>query len=253
MLSALDSKTQAPLMPIALACLTMTPVERLLAELDAQADQGKTAAGLAQAMGRNAATVSSWRSSPNAEIKGNNLIFACEYLGLSPAWVIKGKGPKHPLIPASETDLLPVASEDSETWTIPDYFNQAGAGGVSLIDEDMRAGSLEVSAQRLREKGLKVRDLGRLRALRVRGDSMEDYLYDGDTIVVLLRRDDGPEALMDGEKYVIRTPNDLKVKRLKSQIDGSLIVESINPRYPPETVTSPEELDIVGRVVFRQG
>lgn len=84
--------------------------------------------------------------------------------------------------------------------------------------------------------------------VEVVGDSMSPAIDEGDVVLVDLRevrfRHDGI--------YVLRTGNDLAVKRLQRQPDGSILIRSDNPAYESNTVKA-EELALLGRVVWIGG
>ena len=86
----------------------------------------------------------------------------------------------------------------------------------------------------------------------VSGDSMttpdNKGIFDGDILFV----DITEKNIYDGI-YVIQVNNDLRVKRLTKKLNGNLLIQSDNPKYPTEEFNIEEEnitLSIVGRVVF---
>jgi phage repressor protein C with HTH and peptisase S24 domain len=87
-----------------------------------------------------------------------------------------------------------------------------------------------------------------LSLIEVRGDSMAPTLVDGDEILV-----DAGQAgrrVRDGI-YVIRMDGALLVKRLSSDPAGArLSVRSDNPAYPSWEDCAPDQVDVVGRVVW---
>jgi len=52
--------------------------------------------------------------------------------------------------------------------------------------------------------------------------------------------------------YVLRTGNDLAVKRLQRQPDGSILIRSDNPAYESYAV-QPEETSVLGRALWVGG
>lgn len=92
----------------------------------------------------------------------------------------------------------------------------------------------------------------RVTRFRVTGDSMEPFLYENDTVLVNLAE----TQIVDGKLYAIRYGEDLRIKYLSRRIDGTLILKSVNPDYPPEEVPPnlvEEHISIVGRVRDRSG
>lgn len=90
-----------------------------------------------------------------------------------------------------------------------------------------------------------------LKALYVKGDSMEPYLVDGDTVVIDIE-DTQPK---DGQVYAVCFDDEWYIKRIFKVPGGGLMLHSDNPRYR-EIEVSPERGDLIrifGRVVWRGG
>lgn len=87
---------------------------------------------------------------------------------------------------------------------------------------------------------------------KVTGDSMEPFVYSGDTVLFSEVPDPRPTCVIiqDGKIYVISVDGKLKIKRLASIKDG-IAVRSDNPSYKTEEFTGDElsRLRIYGRVV----
>lgn len=87
---------------------------------------------------------------------------------------------------------------------------------------------------------------------KVTGDSMEPFIYSGDTVLFSEVCDPRPACIIiqDGKIYVISVDGKLKIKRLASIKDG-IAVRSDNPAYTTEEYTGAdlERLRIYGRVV----
>ncbi|MGA4125529.1 XRE family transcriptional regulator [Ralstonia nicotianae] len=90
-------------------------------------------------------------------------------------------------------------------------------------------------------------------AVKVRGDSMEPRLFDGDTVVV----DKADRRIpASGGVFALVYSGEMLVKQLFKQPDGSLRVVSDNKdKYDPFTVPTDqlEYIEIVGRVKYRSG
>ncbi|MEW9856990.1 S24 family peptidase [Novosphingobium sp. M1R2S20] len=135
--------------------------------------------------------------------------------------------------------------EGDVVWIeIPRLCLTASAGpGADVIGEDA-IGSFRFSQRWLRDQGLQQE---RLSAITVRGDSMEPTLRDGDEILV----DGGRRTLRDGI-HVVRFDGALLVKRLDTSRPGRVSLLSDNTAYPP-IECPPDQLDLVGRVVWKSG
>lgn len=90
-----------------------------------------------------------------------------------------------------------------------------------------------------------------LRTCTVSGDSMNDLLQDGDTVLI----DMGQNTIRDNEVYAIGTSDGVRIKRLSRTFDGGVQIRSDNPRHPTEQLspTQAESLRILGRMVWRAG
>lgn len=92
------------------------------------------------------------------------------------------------------------------------------------------------------------------RRFKVHGDSMEPFLYGGDTVLVHL----GESTVINGKVYALRYGDELRIKRVYKKLDGGLILHSDNPDYLPrdEELTPAmvqEHISIIGRVRDKSG
>ena len=87
---------------------------------------------------------------------------------------------------------------------------------------------------------------------KVTGDSMEPFIYGGDTVLFSEVADPRPACvtICDGKIYVLSVDGKLKIKRLASIKDG-ISVRSDNLDYKPEDYTGDElsRLRIYGQVL----
>lgn len=127
---------------------------------------------------------------------------------------------------------------------VPRLALGASAGPGALPSEEAAIGAFRFASRWLREQGL---DPAQLSAIRVEGDSMDGTLRDGDEILV----DRTPRPLRDGI-HVVRAGDALLVKRLDTAQPGKVVLVSDNPAYRPIEL-SPEELQVIGRVVWKSG
>ncbi|MDP3906873.1 S24 family peptidase [Novosphingobium sp.] len=132
----------------------------------------------------------------------------------------------------------------SEWCDVPRLPLGASAGPGALALEEQPIGAFRFSSRWLREQGLPP---GMLSAIRVEGDSMEATLRDGDEILV----DRTPRPLRDGI-HVVRTGDALLVKRLDVGRPGLIALVSDNPAYG-RIELSPDEVEVIGRVVWKSG
>jgi phage repressor protein C with HTH and peptisase S24 domain len=127
---------------------------------------------------------------------------------------------------------------------VPRLSIEASAGPGAAPAAESPFDSFRFSKRWLREQAL---EAGKLSAVRVIGDSMEPLLREGDDLLV----DMSQKPFRDGI-YVLRLDGNLLVKRVTSQGFGRFSILSQNLSYPPISVQA-EDLDLVGRVVWKSG
>lgn len=120
----------------------------------------------------------------------------------------------------------------------------ASAGPGAVHNGEAAFDSFRFSRRWLVEQGLAN---AKLSAITVQGDSMEPLLRDGDEILV----DRAPRPFRDGV-HVVRLGDTLMVKRVAQGAAGRFSLLSQNLAYPPVDVSA-EELEIIGRVVWKGG
>lgn len=139
----------------------------------------------------------------------------------------------------------PIRGRKSGEWVdVPRLDVGASAGPGALPQAEGAFDAFRFSRRWLSEQGL---DGAQLSAITVEGDSMEPLLRDGDEILV----DRAPRPFRDGV-HVVRLGDTLMVKRVASTGAGRLALLSQNLAYPPVEVSA-EEVEIIGRVVWKGG
>lgn len=111
--------------------------------------------------------------------------------------------------------------------------------GVPVLGE-VTAGELSFKEQ-VTEHYLKIPLKAGRFALRVRGDSMSDYINDGDVIVLERGR-----PYYSGQICAVRLGDETTLKYVDTYHDGSAVLRPHNLAYAPVDVASVAELDIAG-------
>jgi repressor LexA len=125
-------------------------------------------------------------------------------------------------------------------WRVPRLDVSASAGPGTLVDDELVLGAEAIDPALAARLGLREGQAG---IVRVRGDSMEPGLMDGDHILVdLARRTTGAR----GEIFVIRVEGAVMVKRV-ARIGTRLVATSDNPAAPP---VAGRRIELIGRVVW---
>lgn len=120
----------------------------------------------------------------------------------------------------------------------------ASAGPGSLADDEAAQDTMAFGAKWLKQLGT---DPAKLSLISVDGDSMDPTLCDGDDIMV--DHSAAQRPLRDGI-YVLRMDDVLLVKRLALRPSGKLSIRSDNERYPNWDDVEPQEVNIIGRVIW---
>jgi len=207
--------------------------------------RGTSLSKLSAMIGRNAAYLQQFvrKGSPRKLEENDRRTLAMFFdvdeaeLGAVPAATVASVPPRGAVI-------LPVRAVHAAWVDIPRIAVGASAGPGSLAADEPDEGRLRFNQRWLRDLGL---DPAQLSVIEVAGDSMEPGLRDGDEILV----DRTPRPWRDGI-HVVRIDDVLLVKRLEHGPAGMIRVISDNPAYPTST-RNPEDVVIVGRVVWKGG
>ena len=215
-------------------------VERMKSVLDLNSDTQ-----LAKVLGRAGSSVSNWRVRGNVPIE--ECIRFAQCYGVSLDWLILGKE----LDPAGAKDReAPIIGTHGARHTgytpIAVYNIEAAAGTGHLPGEEAVECTLYFDTCQLAFDGL---DPTALMGARVRGDSMNNTLRNGDRVII-----DRTHRTPDGV-FLLRIGDELRIKRVQRVAGGALMLISDNPVYEREMLP-PEEaaaVDIIGRCCMRLG
>lgn len=254
-------------------------IKRALADSD-----GLTQADLARACNISTASVNNWFSGETKSLRGENLIRVASLLGVSPIWLSSGKGPMRADEFEVSTITMPKALTERRAQLQRRYIQAAvgesgavyahhpddapGEDAVLIKESRMHfsAGNgHQVSYELVEESEPATYRLSwfqregmspaKVRRFKVKGDSMEPFLYQDDSVLVNLAEND-PARIIDGKVYALRYGDDLRVKRLFRKLDGTLTLRSDNPAYKDEDVPpalAEEHITIIGRVRDKSG
>ena len=170
---------------------------------------------------------------------------------ISTDWLATGKGEmKRDLVVYPLADGLKsadITGDPGEGFVkIPRYKVDASAGHGAVIHSEQIVDHLTFKADWVHNAlGVPVASLA---LINVKGDSMEPTLANGDVILI----DMSLNSFDDSAVYVLRINGTLLVKRVKRNLDGSVLVSSDNAVYPPDVIKGDlvDTLNVVGRVVW---
>lgn len=167
-----------------------------------------------------------------------SLVNLANAAGVSVEWLATGKGA------AAKIKLETRQAESVEFVSTP--RDAIRAGGKIIIQSPQIVDFLNFRSDWLqRTAGVDAKSLALIEAV---GDSMSPTVDENDLVLVDLRQ---TRFKSDGV-YVLRSGNDLSVKRIQRQPDGMLVIRSDNPAYQPVTVT-PDSITLLGRVIWLGG
>lgn len=189
-------------------------------------------------------------STPNID----RLITIAEVGGVTVQWLATGKGPKYQkdfeaLLRQTEFIHIEASKKPTESFLtefalIPGYNVQVSAGwGSEGTDDAEPSRHLAFRKRWLKWRGFAEKDLV---VVWAKGDSMEPIISNNNTLLINMQRTE----LTDGNIFVIRSENQLWVKRVQVKPDAWLLL-SDNPLYPPIEVPKTEQhnFQVVGQVV----
>ncbi len=203
---------------------------------------GLTQAEMGEKIGRSWKTINRWeageRDIPDTALKLISSTFSVSY-----NWLKTGQGEMWEKREKTLLEELEAKTREvlEKLVRIP-VVGRAGAG-FPESPADMEAVGYVLVSKETFQKGGKF-------SVQVRGDSMEPTLHDGDFVVFKTYIGDGSD-IPSGKVVVVRNHHgELIVKRL-TRVNGSIVLTSDNPKYPPippEQIKT-EDLRIVGVAV----
>lgn len=138
-----------------------------------------------------------------------------------------------------------VAGEQFETVARHDAVGAAGTGRINLDGPPID--HLAFSKRWLSQNGISASDSV---LINVSGDSMEPAFYDGDLVMIDMRK----KIIRSGQIYAFHDGDDLRIKRLEVIPGTAIILRSDNPKYATEHRTASAMNDIsqniLGQVVW---
>jgi phage repressor protein C with HTH and peptisase S24 domain len=176
----------------------------------------------------------------------NKILDLARALECDPEWLATGDE-------RIETQVLSVQDSKAEyslTSSEIELLKVEGAcGGGSTIDcEPLHTARLIKEDSWFKKYKVRPKDTF---AVYAKGDSMEMFIVEGD-IVIFNKTKTKP---VSGQIFLIRHPDGLKIKSLRQDITGTWLAESLNDKYPTETIPKEmiDQIGILGEFIYRQG
>lgn len=211
---------------------------------------------LAAKVGVKQATISELET---GESSGTTLIASfASALNVNALWLETGKGSPSTLSQKSLTDFtsnITVTHPDDDPdpnivyIKVSDVKFSAGNGNIAHYEILEDSGPAGYQLSWFAKEGMRPENTKRF---RVKGDSMEPFLYNNDTILVNFDE----VNIVEGKLYAIRYGDELRVKYIHRLLNGSIILRSVNSFYKDEEITpelANEHITIIGRVRDKSG
>ena len=151
-------------------------------------------------------------------------------------------------VPESQPLGLPMTEPGPDLSPVLMYDIEAAAGAGRSFEGEPVKTTLYFSSAELAEQGL---DPAQVVGIKVRGDSMDGTLADGDWVLVdRSNRDPKQEGV-----FLLLVSGERRIKRVQRLAGGALYLISDNDHYQPEMIKPQDmhDVEILGRCEIRIG
>jgi len=166
------------------------------------------------------------------ELKGHEAEQLEDKFRVNGWWVLTGKG--NMLLEDENSNPLPTScqhpSDDKSSISLNYYPNIVTAAGYSELHTSNVQPQTMTSDRRFCQEVLNVRELESLDVIKVTGDSMEPYVYNGELVVIQRH-----EKAMDGETVIAKVNGHIYIKRYHTDPFGRW-VKLISDNDPSSTI-----------------
>lgn len=202
---------------------------------------------LAKLLGVSTVTIWSYRNGDKLPRMSTATRIA-KALGVSVNWLLTGEGAMKLGVVTSSSKVVELPHRKSNVVHIPRLDVMASMGlGVARVQQDDVVEEMAVSKDWLR-RNISPTAPGNLALLDAKGDSMEGTFNDGDLLLV----DRGITEIKVDAVYVLAMNDELFIKRLQRRPDGTMLMLSDNPKYPPYELKNGDlsTFQVLGRVLL---
>ena len=213
-------------------------LQRLMQALEVVSD-----AELARSLGITPQSVSGARK--RGEVPPAWIQTCAAQTGVNAHWLFFGSGPMR--LPEAADGELPSIQADCEAdlISIPLAEARLSAGTGSLEVNSHSQGSYAFRGDFLRRKG----NPRRMVLMRVSGDSMVPEIFDNDLVLL----DRGQTEINPGRLYAVGFEDAIYIKRI-DKLPGKIVLNSVNPAYPPVSLDlrgdCADQFRVIGRVLW---
>tara|TARA_R100001509_G_scaffold163929_2_gene139794 strand:- start:3943 stop:4644 length:702 start_codon:yes stop_codon:yes gene_type:complete len=215
-------------------------------EAVAAAGVSDTQDALAKLLGVSTVTIWSYRNGDKLP-RMSTATRISKALGVSVDWLLTGEGTMRSGT-ATKPNVVELPTKKPNVVHIPRLDVMASMGlGVARVEQDDIVEEMAVSKDWLR-RNVNATAPGNLALLDAKGDSMEGTFSDGDLLLV----DRGISEVKVDAVYVLALDDELFIKRLQRRPDGTMLMLSDNPKYPPYELKNGDlsTFQVLGRVLL---
>lgn len=213
-------------------------------------------ADIARATGKSTAAVAKWLKGDNVP-KTESLKQIAQLLGTTDEWLLTGKESAreipHKIQSILDNTARHVLSTDIDPTTkiwlpLMDISFSCGNGEDLTCHFEETKKKLAFEPDFLESRGIKEQNV---RLLYATGDSMEEFIYDGDIFAIDISDTD----VKDGLIYAVYFEGEALLKQIFKEAGGTLILHSKNPKYPDKVVSENNgaNFKVLGRQFWRAG
>jgi len=212
--------------------------------------KGIKKSAFATLVGVKPSSVTDWENGDTKMIVGANLMRVCSVLEISPDWLIDGIGDMEGAASPSIPGAMPVVisdENDDNFYHIPLVKFRISAGVTGFQTEpDGNDETFVVSKAWARNKGFHYELLV---AIRVKGQSMEPTLYEGDIVVI----NTGDRKMVDNAVFAMNYDGESVVKRMSRDAgEWWLMSDNVDQKRYYRRMCRNSECIVIGRVVKRE-
>lgn len=207
-------------------------------------------AELSRIAGVNRVSISDWSTGKSKNIKTELAFKIASHFGISVQWLATGIGlpDQQDIVAISDTEKI----DEKRYVQIKEYKIKFAAGPGCELDFEELTESTPVTYKLswFQERHI---NPAHCKRFEVEGTSMEPLLYAGDKITV---NTNDCVDINSGHVYALQIDGKLRVKKLIKQVNGNIILRSVNPEFPDE-ILSKDDIDvyikIIGKVIDKSG
>lgn len=215
---------------------------------DSRLKAKKTQAEVAEAVKMSQPAYQALESGKN--LKSAFLPLIAQFLGVDGYWLTTGNTEDS----FRESDVfsptvVSAESTDQYVWVeVVEASFSCGTGESIEFHFDAINGKIPFPSSFFKEKRVAQECM---RIIKAKGDSMTDYIKDGDLVGI----DISQTEVIDGEIYAVYFAGEGMIKQIFKEADGSLILHSLNEKFRDRRVTEEngKNFKVMGRQFWRAG